>query len=58
MANGDSNGERQRKIMHAARRDALAAQLSGYVGDSNGRVDLILQMQSADAEYRRLAVST
>jgi hypothetical protein len=47
MANGDSNGERQRKIMHAARRDALAAQLSGYVGDSNGRVDLILQMQSA-----------
>jgi hypothetical protein len=58
MANGDSNGEKNRKIMLAARRDALAVVLGNYVGDHNGRLDLTLAMQSADAEYRRLSVST
>ncbi len=58
MSNGDSDGTRARKIAHAARRDAIGVQLQSYSGDNAGRIDLILQMQSAAEEYARLKVST
>jgi len=58
MSNGDSSGERARKIAHAARRDAVGTTLASWTGDAQGRRDLILQMQDADAEYKRLACST
>jgi hypothetical protein len=58
MANGDSDGTRLKKQMAANRINLLNAQLVSYVGDTNGRLDLIAQRNSAQDDYNRLQTST
>ncbi|HEX9324816.1 MAG TPA: hypothetical protein VF913_22265 [Xanthobacteraceae bacterium] len=58
MANGDANGERAHKQMLTARVSALATQLQNYVGDQNGRLDLIAQWQYSRDEAAGIDTST
>jgi hypothetical protein len=52
MAN-DPTGAKAEKARATARRDALALRLQNYVGDNNGRLDLVHQIQREDDIAKR-----
>ncbi len=58
MSNGDSSGERLRKQQATTLQTSLATALQNYVGDQNGRLDLVSKLKDAADEARALQVST